>query len=107
MTSPACLPASMVAAAMVAIAAPRAGLSPAPWSARAKARMLRVATGGLSGLLAVALALSLVGVNGEAADRLPAMQIGVLASLAIAAFLVWRSRGSRSGPHSGSGAEPL
>ena len=107
MTLSACLPALLVAAGMVAIAAPRLGLTPGPWSARARARMLRMATVGLSGSLAVAVALSLVGVNGEAADRFPGIQIGILASLAIAAFLVWRSRGARSGPRSSSGAEPL
>jgi hypothetical protein len=59
--------------------------------------MLRAATTALTGSLAVALALSLVGVH--AADSSPAIQVGLLASIAVTACLIWRSRGS--------GAEPL
>jgi cyanate permease len=67
--------------------------------------VLRVMTAAAAGSLAAALALSLVGVNGQAADSFAAIRIWALA--AIAALLIWRSRGSRQGPHSSSGTEPL
>jgi uncharacterized membrane protein len=99
MTSPACLSALLLVAGGVAIAAPRHRLRPGVWSARAKARMLRAAMAVVAGSFAVALALSLVGVNAEASDQSPALRIGILASIAVAAVLIWRSRAS--------GAEPL
>jgi hypothetical protein len=98
MASSACLPALLLAAGIVAIAAPRIGLSPGPWSARARARMPRVATAVLTGSFAVALALSLVGINGEGVDASPTMPIWILVSIAIAAFLIRRSRGSGAEP---------
>jgi hypothetical protein len=94
MTSPACLPALLLAASFAVIAAPRLGLGAGPWSTTAKTRALRMATAVLIGSFAVGLALSLVGVKGGAVDRSPAIQIGILASMAVAAFLIWRSRGS-------------
>jgi hypothetical protein len=99
MASPACLPALLLAAGLAVAAAPRLGRGLRACSAEARARMLRVATAAFAGSFAVVLALSLVGVNGAAADRSPAIQIGILASIAIAVFLIVRSRGS--------GAEPL
>src|SRR5262245_7557891 len=99
MTSPACVSALLLVAGGVAIAAPRLRVRPGVWSARAKARVLRVAMAVVAGSFAVALALSLVGVNAEASDRSLAIEIGILASIAIAAILIWRSRAS--------GAEPL
>jgi hypothetical protein len=94
MTSPTCLFALLLAAGIVAAAAPRLGWRLRP--AGATARMLRAATAALTGSLAVALALSLVGVNGGAVAVSPALQIGILASIAIAGFLIWRSQGSRA-----------
>jgi len=110
MLSSVCLPTLLVAAGMVAIAAPRLASSSLPfswpWSARARALVLRVAMAGLIGALAVALALSLVGVSGQAADSFAAIRIWALAAMAVAAFLIWRSRGSRPGSSSSAGAEP-
>jgi hypothetical protein len=40
------------------------------------------------------LALSLVGLNGGAGDRLPTIQVGVLASMAVAALLIRGARAS-------------
>ncbi len=60
--------------------------------------MLRGMTAILMGSSAAALALSLVGVNAGASDRLPAIQIGGLASVAIAAVLIWRSWHSGAEP---------
>jgi hypothetical protein len=94
MMSPARLPALSLAAGIVAVAAARLGRSPGRWSVGARGRMLRVATAGLMGALAAALALSLVGVGGEPANSFPAIRIWVLASMAVAAVLIWRSRGS-------------
>jgi Na+/melibiose symporter-like transporter len=61
--------------------------------------MLRAATAVVAGSFVVALALSLVGVNAGASDQSPAVLIGILASIVIAAVLIWRSRAT--------GAEPL
>jgi hypothetical protein len=97
--SPVCLPALLLAAGMVAVAAPRLARRPEPWSAKARERMVRLAIAALIVALAVALALSLVG----AADSFSAITTWALASIAVAAVLIWRAWGSRSG----SGAEPL
>jgi hypothetical protein len=107
--SPACFPALLLAAGIAAVAAPRLASSPFPWSpsAKVRARVLRFVTAALAGALAVALALSLVGVSGQAADSIDAIRIWALAAMVVAAFLIWRSRGSRSSPRSSSGAESL
>lgn len=92
MTQPACLTALLLATGSMAAAAPRPSVTIRPLSRAARARLLRVATALGAGALAAALALSLVGVNGGAADGSPTIRIAVLGAVAIAALLI---RGGR------------
>ena len=94
MTRPGWVPALLQAAGTVTVAAKRLGLSLVPWSARARARILRATTVIVTGSLAVVLALSLVGVNGSAAPWSPALRSAILASIGIAAALIGGARRS-------------
>jgi hypothetical protein len=69
-------------------------MSLAPWSARARARILRAAAVIVTGSLAVVLALSLVGVNGSAAPWSPTLRSAILASIGIAVVLIGGARRS-------------
>jgi hypothetical protein len=94
MTRPGWVPALLQAAGTVAGAGKRLGMSLAPWSARARARILRMATVVVTGSLAVVLALSLVGVNSSAAPWSPTLRSAILASIGIAAALIGGARRS-------------
>jgi hypothetical protein len=93
MTSTARIPALLLAARIV-VAAWRPGLSVPRWLAKVRARVLRMASVAVAGTFVVVLALSLVGVNGGAGDRLPTIQVGVLASMAVAVLLIRGARAS-------------
>jgi len=81
-------------AGTVGVAALRLGSRLAPWSARARARILRAATVVVIGSLAVALSLSLVGVSGGGAVPWPpTIRSAILASIGIAALLIRGARG--------------
>jgi len=91
---PGWVPALLQVAGTVGVAAKRLGMSLAPWSARAWARILRVATVVVTGSLAVVLALSLVGVNGSAGPWSPTLRSAILASIGIAGALIGGARRS-------------
>jgi hypothetical protein len=95
MTAPAYLSVLVLGVSAVMMAATLFGLhralAGAGWSEADRTAALRTAAALLVGWFAMALALALLGVYEGAPDRLPTIQFGIFAPIAVGALLVWRS----------------